>query len=247
MPAPPPSRPPFPQSRTALARLIDWAVGLEPGTTEAELDAACDEAVVLGIGQICVQPYLVRPAAARLAERRVPAAGPAGGAPAVAVVAVAGFPHGGSLPEVKAREAALAVEQGAAEVDTVLNRGWLKAGDLRRAEADVAAVVRAAAGRPVKVILETAALTPQEARAGCQVAEAAGAAFVKTSTGFGYAGATVEAVRLLAEAVGGRLGVKASGGIRTLAQAVALLEAGATRLGTSRAREILAGLPAEQA
>jgi deoxyribose-phosphate aldolase len=221
-------------TRAAVARLIDWGAGLKPETTEAELAVACDEAVALGIGQLCVQPALVLPAVRRLA----------GCTPRVAVVSVAGFPHGASMPEVKAREAALAVEQGAAEVDMVLNRGWLKGGDLARAEADVAAVVRAAAGRPVKVILETAALTPAEARAGCRVAEAAGAAFVKTSTGFGYGGATVEAVRLLAEAVGGRLGVKASGGIRTAAAARAMLEAGATRLGTSSAPAILAELPA---
>lgn len=217
-------------TRAAVARLIDWGAGLGPETTEAELVAACEEAVALGIGQLCVQPALVRPAVRLLAGRE----------PRVAVVSVAGFPHGASLPEVKAREAALAVEQGAAEVDMVLNRGWLKGRDLVRAEADVAAVVRAA-GRPVKVILETAALTPVEARDGCRIAESAGAAFVKTSTGFGYGGATVEAVRLLAEAVGGRLGVKASGGIRTAAAARAMLEAGATRLGTSSAPAILAG------
>jgi deoxyribose-phosphate aldolase len=220
-------------TREGLARLIDWGAGLKPETTEAELATACDEAVALGVGQLCVQPSLVRPAVRRLA-------GP--GRPAVAVVSVAGFPHGTSLPEVKAREAALAVDEGAAEVDMVLNRGWLKAGDLGRAEADVAAVVGAAAGRPVKVILETAALSPDDMRAGCRVAEGAGAAFVKTSTGFGYGGATVEAVRVLAGAVGGRLGVKASGGIRTLADARAMLAAGATRLGTSAAKAILSEL-----
>ncbi len=220
-------------SRAAVARLIDWGAGLKPETTEAELAAACDEAVALGAGQLCVQPALVLPAVRRLA----------GCTPQVAVVSVAGFPHGTSLPEVKAREAALAVDQGAAEVDMVLNRGWLKGGDLARAEADVAAVVWAAAGRPVKVILETAALTPAEVRAGCRIAESAGAAFVKTSTGFGYDGATVEVVRLLAEAVGGRLGVKASGGIRTAGAARAMLAAGATRLGTSNAPAILAEWP----
>jgi deoxyribose-phosphate aldolase len=217
-------------TRERLARLIDWGAGLKPETTEAELAVACDEAVALGVGQLCVQPALVDAAVRRL------------GRADVGVVSVAGFPHGVSLSEVKAREAAIAVEEGAAEVDMVLNRGWLKAGDLARCEADVAAVVRAAAGRPVKVILETAALFPDEMRAGCRVAEAAGAAFVKTSTGFGYGGATVEAVRLLAQAVGGRLGVKASGGIRTIDDARAMIAAGATRLGTSAARQILAGL-----
>ena len=222
-------------ARADLARLIDWGAGLPPDTTEAELAVACDEAVALGIGQLCVQPTLVLPAVRRLAGR---------GRPPVAVVAVTGFPHGTSLPEVKAREAALAVSQGAAEVDMVINRGWLKGGDLDRAEADVRAVVTAAAGRPVKVILETAVLTEAQIVAGCRVAEAAGAAFVKTSTGFGYGGATVAAVRLLARAVGGRLGVKASGGIRTLADAEALLAAGATRLGTSAAKAVLDGCPA---
>ncbi|HEY8369318.1 MAG TPA: deoxyribose-phosphate aldolase [Thermodesulfobacteriota bacterium] len=213
-------------TRADLARLIDWGAALKPDLTERELAAVCDEAVALGVGQLCAQPSLVEPAVRRLGGR-------------VAVVSVAGFPHGASLPEVKAREAALAVEQGAAEVDMVINRGWLKGGEASRAEADVAAVVRAAAGRPVKVILETAALTEAEARLGCRVAEAAGASFVKTSTGFGYPGATVASVRLLAEAVGGRLGVKASGGIRTLADTRAMLAAGATRIGTSAAKAIL--------
>lgn len=217
---------PDPLARADLARLIDWGAGLKPDTTDRELAAVCDEAVALGVGQLCVQPSLVLPAVRRLAGR-------------VAVVSVAGFPHGVSLPEVKAREAALAVEQGAAEVDMVINRGWLRGGDASRAEDDIAAVVRAAAGRPVKVILETAALTEAEARLGCRVAEAGGARFVKTSTGFGYAGATVESVRLLAAAVGGRLGVKASGGIRTLADTRAMLAAGATRIGTSAAKAIL--------
>ncbi len=214
-------------TRAALARLIDWGAGLKPETTDAELAAACDDAVALGLGQLCVQPTLVLPAVRRLGGR-------------VAVVSVAGFPHGMSLPEVKAREAALAVAQGAAEVDMVLNRGWLKGGETARAEEDVRSVVRAAGGRPVKVILETGALTEAQARLGCRVAETAGATFVKTSTGFGYGGATVEGVRLLAAAVGGRLGVKASGGIRTLADARAMLAAGATRLGTSAAKAILA-------
>lgn len=220
----------MPITRADLARLIDWGAGLRPDLTEAELAAACDEAVALGVGQLCVQPTLVAPAGRRLAGR---------GRSPVAVVAVAGFPHGTSFPEVKAREAALAVAEGAAEVDMVINRGWLRGGDLERAEADVRGVVSAAAGRPVKVILETAALSEAEIVAGCRVAEAAGAAFVKTSTGFGYGGATVEAVRLLARTVGGRLGVKASGGIRTLADAEAMLAAGATRLGTSAAQAIL--------
>lgn len=216
-------------TRAGLARLIDWGAGLKPELTDRELEAACDEALALGVGQLCVQPSLVLPAVRRLDGR-------------VAVVSVAGFPHGMSLPEVKAREAALAVDQGAAEVDMVLNRGWLRGGEVARAEEDVRAVVRAAGGRPVKVILETAALTEDEARLGCRVAETAGAAFVKTSTGFGYGGATVEAVRLLAATVGGRLGVKASGGLRTLADARAMLAAGATRLGTSAAKAILAAL-----
>jgi deoxyribose-phosphate aldolase len=222
-------------TRDTVARLIDWGAGLKPETTEAEVEAACDEAASLGIGQVCVQPTLVLPAVRRLARR---------GRPTVAVVGVAGFPHGLSVPEIKAAEAERSVGEGAAEIDMVLNRGWLRAGDLARCEADVAAVVRAAAGRPVKVILETAALSDDDVRAGCRVAERAGAAFVKTSTGFGYGGATVEAVRLLASLVGGRLGVKASGGIRTAAGARAMLEAGATRLGTSAAKAILDGLSA---
>lgn len=148
------------------------------------------------------------------------------------VVTVAGFPLGASPARVKAYEAAAAAADGADEVDMVLAIGRLKAGDHAAVAADIAAVVRVA-GVPVKVILETCYLTEAEIVAACHLAEQAGARFVKTSTGFGPTGATVEAVRLMRASVGPAVGVKAAGGIRTLEAVRAFLAAGADRIGTS--------------
>jgi deoxyribose-phosphate aldolase len=169
----------------------------------------------------------------------------------VVVAAVIGFPHGGVRPEVKALEARLALAEGARELDTVLNIGGLKSGREDLVRDDIAAVVAEAkpAGAIVKVILETCYLSPDEIRTACRLAEEAGADFVKTSTGFGVkasgpTGATPEAVRIMLDAVGGRLQVKASGGIRTWADAIAYLDMGCTRLGVGDAAAILDGRPA---
>ena len=160
------------------------------------------------------------------------------------VISVVGFPHGCDRPEVKARAAALAVAEGAREIDTVLNFGALRSGDDALVAADVEAVVRAVPGIPVKVILETSALDDGQKRRACRLAVAAGAAFVKTSTGsHPTGGATIADVRLLRAEVGASVGVKTSGGIRTLADALAMLEAGASRIGTSASAAILAALP----
>ena len=159
------------------------------------------------------------------------------------VVSVVGFPHGCDRAEVKARAAAIAVADGAGEIDMVMNFGALKSRRVRDVAADIEAVVRAVPGVPVKVILETAALTDDEKQLACRLACDAGAAFVKTSTGFHPSGgATVADVRLLRAAVGPAIGVKASGGIRSLADARAMLDAGASRIGTSASAAILAGL-----
>ena len=161
------------------------------------------------------------------------------------VVSVVGFPHGCDRPETKARATELAIADGAREIDTVLHFGALKDGDTHAAAADVAAVVRAAQRLPVKVILETAALTEREKLLACRLACEAGAAFVKTSTGFHPAGgASVADVRLLRGAVGPKVGVKASGGIRTLADARAMIDAGANRIGTSASAAILMAMAA---
>jgi deoxyribose-phosphate aldolase len=156
---------------------------------------------------------------------------------------VIGFPHGCERPPVKAAAARIAIEDGARELDMVLHVGALKSGALAAVQSDIAAVVQAADGHPVKVILETAVLTDGEKRAACRLARDAGAAFVKTSTGFHPAGgATAADVRLMRAEVGPDFGVKASGGIRTLADVRTMLDAGANRIGTSASEAILAAL-----
>ena len=161
----------------------------------------------------------------------------------VAVCTVVGFPSGAHPSSVKAAEAAQAVADGAVEVDMVIDLGLAKAGRWDAVEADVKAVKQACGDALLKVILESAALTLDEVREACLACERAGADYVKTSTGFHPSGgASLDAVRTLAEPVGGRLGVKASGGIRDTATALAMVEAGATRLGLSGTRAVLDGL-----
>ena len=219
-------------NRLDLARLLDHSV-LKPESTERQIR---DGAGVVGewrIGFYCVQPCWVRLAVAALAGT------------AARTVSVVGFPHGCERPEAKARAARLAIDDGAGEIDMVMNFGALKSGLDARVAEDVEAVVRAAASVPVKVILETTALTDDEKRRACRIAVDAGASFVKTSTGFHPSGgATVADVRLLRVAVGPTIGVKASGGIRTLDDAKAMLDAGANRLGTSASVAILSAVPA---
>jgi deoxyribose-phosphate aldolase len=210
-----------------LAAAIDHTL-LRPDAVAGDIDRLCDEARTYRFFAVCVQPCWVARAARALAGS------------GVAVASVVAFPHGAAVPAIKAAEAARAVADGATELDVVANLGAIRAGDVRALGAEIAEVVAAARGAAVKVILETA-LFPDErkveaARAAC----AAGAAFVKTSTGTG-AGATVEDVALLRRAVGDAAGVKASGGIRTRAQALALLAAGATRLGASASVAIVGG------
>jgi len=188
----------------------------------------------LQIGFYCVQPFWVK-----LAAEAIEGAG-------ARVVSVVGFPHGCDSTEVKARAAAVAVADGAREIDMVMNFGALKSGADVAVAADIEAVVRAVEGIPVKVILETAALTDAEKRRASRIACDAGARFVKTSTGFHPAGgATVGDVRLLREVVGADVGVKASGGIRSLADVQAMIGAGANRIGTSASAAILSALGAE--
>lgn len=216
--------------REEMARLLDHSV-LKPEAPEADVRAGAELVRGWPGGFYCVQPGWVSLAARMLA-----------GTP-VGVISVVGFPHGCDRTEVKARAAQVAVAEGAAEIDMVLNLGLLKSGRAAEAGRDVGEVVRAVAGTPVKVILETAALTPEEITLACRLCVEAGAAFVKTSTGFHPAGgATVEAVRLMRETVGPSVGVKASGGIRSLDDAMRMIEAGANRIGTSASAAILAAL-----
>jgi deoxyribose-phosphate aldolase len=220
-------------TRAELARMIDHTL-LAPEATGTDVSKLCLEASQLGVGAICVSPS------------RLPIA-PGVLVPGIAVAAVTGFPSGAHPATVKAAEAATAVAAGASEIDMVIDLGAAVGGQWAQVTAEVAAV-RAVVGRTVvlKVIIETAVIGPERIGPACQAAEAGGADFVKTSTGFHRAGgATVEAVRAMAAAVGGRLGVKASGGIRTTDDALAMIAAGATRIGTSSTAVILDGLPDE--
>lgn len=219
-------------TRAQVAALIDHTL-LKPEATEADVVALLTEAADLGVYAVCVSPPMVSAAA------QVP------GGPVVA--AVAGFPSGKHLPAIKAEEAAHAVADGAREVDMVIDVGAACSGELDVVRAEVAAVRGAVPHAVLKVIVESAVLLE---RGGeplladiCRVCEDAGADFVKTSTGFHPSGgASVRAVEVMAGVVGGRLGVKASGGIRTAQTAIEMLDAGATRLGLSASRAVLDGL-----
>ncbi len=220
-------------SRAALARMIDHTL-LAPEATDDDVTRLAEEAGRLGVGAICISPS------------RLPLV-PGVLAPGIAVAAVTGFPSGAHPVAVKAAEAAATVAAGASEIDMVIDLGAAMQDRWAQVTAEVAAV-RAAIGPSVllKVIIESAVIGPGRIAPACQAAEAGGADFVKTSTGFHKAGgATVEAVSAMAAAVGGRLGVKASGGIRTAGDALKMLAAGATRIGASSTAAILDGLPAQ--
>lgn len=209
-----------------LAGMIDHAI-LKPELTRTEVDAGLDTAARYRIFSVCVRPSDVAHAAARLSGS------------GVAVGTVIGFPHGTTSTAAKVAEARQAVADGAAELDMVLHVGRLRGGDTGRVEADIRAVVEAGRGRIVKVILETALLSDDDIVAGCRAAERAGAAFVKTSTGFAGGGATVAHVELMRRSVGPSMQVKASGGVRDLDTVLALHAAGVTRFGTSATATIL--------
>lgn len=218
-------------NREQLAALVDHTL-LKPEATDSDVVALLTEAADLGVYAVCVSPSMVAVAVA------------AGG---VRVATVAGFPSGKHVSAVKAQEAAHAVASGASEVDMVIDVGAALAGELDAVRSDIAAVRAAVPEAVLKVIVESAVLLgDSDGRTltdVCRAAEQAGADFVKTSTGFHPAGgASVRAVALMAETVGGRLGVKASGGIRTAADAIAMVDAGATRLGLSGTRAVLDGL-----
>jgi deoxyribose-phosphate aldolase len=211
-----------------LSAYIDHTI-LKPDATTADIVKLCAEAVKYRFAAVCINPCHVVTAVQEL--RGTP----------VKVCTVIGFPLGATTSAVKAFEAAEAVAAGAAEVDMVLNIGALKGGDEAYILADIAAVVEAARGSTVKVILETALLTEEEKVLACRLAQKAGAHYVKTSTGFGPGGATAGDIRLMRETVGPAMGVKASGGVRTREAALEMIDAGATRIGTSSGITILSG------
>jgi len=209
-----------------LAPLIDHTL-LRPDATPEDIDRLCDEAIRHHFAAVCVHPRFAAQAVERVRLTQV------------AVAAVVGFPHGATLPEVKRAETEALVARGVHELDMVLPVGILKANLWSEVAADIDGVIEAArqrSGKPalVKVIIEAGVLTDREKVIACLIAEQCGADFVKTCTGFSGGGATVEDVALMRRVVGDRLGVKAAGGIRTREQALALVRAGATRIGTSR-------------
>ena len=222
------STPTVPLSAAMVAQHIDHTL-LKPEATAADVTALIAEAIELGTYSICVSPSML--------PLRIPAGAD------LKIAVVCGFPSGKHHSAIKAAEAALAIEQGADEVDMVIDIGAVKAGRFAEVQADIAAV-RASVPAPtvLKVIIESAALTDAEIVGACQASVAAGTDFVKTSTGFHPAGgATVHAVRLMKQTVGDRAEVKASGGVRTFDDALAMIEAGATRLGVSGSAALLSG------
>ena len=217
-------------TRNEIAAMLDHSV-LKP---EADANAIRDGAAVVRewrVGFYCVQPFWVRAAVESLQGTDA------------RVISVVGFPHGLECADIKASAALRAVADGAREIDTVINLGALRSGDVAAVAHDLATIISAVPGIPVKVILETAALTDDEKRLACRLAVEAGAAFVKTSTGFHAAGgATAADVALMRAAVPAAMGVKASGGIRTLTDVEVMFAAGATRIGTSASASILAAV-----
>jgi deoxyribose-phosphate aldolase len=212
----------------SIAALIDHTL-LRPEAAETDIRSLCAEARKYGFASVCVNPYWVPLAAAELA-----------GSP-VKVCAVAGFPLGANATAIKAAEAEAAIRAGAQEIDMVLNIGELRGGNHEAVRHDIEAVVGAAhqGGAIVKVILETALLDDIQKAVACTLSKSAGADFVKTSTGFGPHGATVQDVALLRRAVGPEMGVKASGGIRTIEDLKRMMAAGATRIGASSSVKII--------
>jgi deoxyribose-phosphate aldolase len=212
----------------SIAALIDHTI-LKPDATGAEIVKVCREARQYGFASVCVNPYWVPVVRAELA-----------GSP-VKVCSVAGFPLGATSTEAKVCETAAALRAGAQEIDMVINVGALRSGDHEAVKLDIQQVVKVAheAGAIVKVILETALLDDNQKAVACTLAKLAGADFVKTSTGFGPAGATAQDVALMRNVVGSEMGVKASGGIRTLADLKTMTAAGATRIGASASVKIV--------
>jgi len=216
-----------------IAAMIDHTI-LKPDASEAVVLQFCDEAKQYGFCSVCVNAIHVPVVAAALAGTTVK------------VCAVVGFPLGATPSEIKSVEAAKAVADGAHEIDMVIPIGALKDGKLGYVRDDIAAVRKAASGAILKVIIETCLLTDEEKRVACRLSQEAGADFVKTSTGFSTGGATVEDIAMMREMVGPAMGVKASGGVRTLDAAKAVIAAGANRIGTSSGITLIkAASPAE--
>jgi deoxyribose-phosphate aldolase len=215
----------------SIASMIDHTL-LKPDATPDQIAQLCFEARKYNFASVCVNPANVKLCAELLRGSKVK------------VCSVIGFPLGANTPDVKVMEAQLAVQQGASEIDMVINIGALKGGDLQLVARDIRGIVRAvhSAGAILKVIIETALLTDEEKVTACLLAKEAGADFVKTSTGFSGGGATVEDISMMRRVVGPAMGVKASGGIRTTEDAEKMVQAGATRIGASASVKIVQGV-----
>lgn len=218
---------------TNIAKYIDHTL-LKADATKEQIETLCQEAKEYNFASVCVNPTWVG-----LAGEMLNGTG-------VDVCTVIGFPLGANTPETKAFETKNAIENGATEVDMVINIGALKGGNVELVEKDIRAVVEAAKGKALtKVIIETSLLTEEEKITACELSVKAGADFVKTSTGFSTGGATVEDIRLMRKVVGPEIGVKASGGVRNAEDANNMIEAGATRIGASSGIAIVKGLTSD--
>ncbi|RNF41013.1 deoxyribose-phosphate aldolase [Planococcus salinus] len=218
---------------TNIASYIDHTL-LKAESTKEQIIKLCKEAAQYEFASVCVNPAWVETAASELQDSKVK------------VCTVIGFPLGASTSETKAFETTDAISKGAGEIDMVINIGALKSGNTEQVKNDIEAVVKAAKGHAiVKVIIETSLLTDEEKVEACRLAKQAGADFVKTSTGFSTGGATVEDVKLMRETVGAELGVKASGGVRSLEDLQSMVDAGATRIGASSGAQIMQGLSSQ--
>ncbi|WP_449620608.1 deoxyribose-phosphate aldolase [Robertmurraya sp. Marseille-Q9965] len=218
---------------TNIAKYIDHTL-LKADAKKDQIETLCQEAKEYNFASVCVNPTWVG-----LASEMLKGTG-------VDVCTVIGFPLGANTPETKAFETKNAIENGATEVDMVINIGALKSGNIELVEKDIRAVVEAAKGKALtKVIIETSLLTEDEKVTACELSVKAGADFVKTSTGFSTGGATVEDIRLMRNVVGPEIGVKASGGVRNAEDANNMIEAGATRIGASSGIAIVKGLTSD--
>lgn len=209
-----------------IASYIDHTL-LKPEATKEQVMKLCVEAREYKFASVCINPAFVELASSMLKDTEVK------------VCTVVGFPLGANTTALKVEETKQAIREGAEEIDMVINIGALKAGDAKLVEDEIRAVVEAAEGQLVKVIIEACLLTREEKILACQLSEKAGAHYVKTSTGFSTGGATAEDVALMREVVGDRLGVKASGGVRDLITAQNMIEAGASRIGSSNSTVIV--------
>ena len=216
-------------NKKELARMIDHTI-LKAEATEKEIEKLCKEALEYNFASVCVNPSMVEKAYSLLKESEVK------------VCTVIGFPLGATTTEVKAFETEDVIKKGATEVDMVINVGKLKEGNVEYVKKDIEAVVNAAKGKALtKVIIETCLLTDEEKVIACQLSKEAGADFVKTSTGFSTGGATAADIKLMRETVGPDMGVKASGGVRSREDALAMIVNGATRIGASASIAICEG------